>query len=107
MVVSTSSSPEATEGAVRASAELLAESLGPFEMAHRGFQEANQTLLKVNEDLQREISERIEAERGADVARAEAERANHAKSEFLSRMSHELRTPLNAVLGFAQLLALD
>lgn len=39
--------------------------------------------------------------------REEAEQANSAKSEFLSRMSHELRTPLNAVLGFAQLLASD
>jgi CheY-like chemotaxis protein/nitrogen-specific signal transduction histidine kinase len=40
-------------------------------------------------------------------AREEADRANKAKSEFLSRMSHELRTPLNAVLGFAQVLEMD
>jgi PAS domain S-box-containing protein len=37
-------------------------------------------------------------------ARAVAEKANLAKSEFLSSMSHELRTPLNVVLGFAQLM---
>ena len=50
------------------------------------------------------------AQREAEAAlhaRALAERANAAKTEFLSRMSHELRTPLNAVLGFAQLLSLD
>jgi PAS domain S-box-containing protein len=40
-------------------------------------------------------------------AKAAAEKANQAKSEFLSSMSHELRTPLNAVLGFAQLMASD
>jgi PAS domain S-box-containing protein len=37
--------------------------------------------------------------------RSIADKANLAKSEFLSNMSHELRTPLNAVLGFAQLMA--
>ena len=35
---------------------------------------------------------------------AVAEKANLAKSDFLSSMSHELRTPLNAILGFAQLM---
>ncbi len=57
-------------------------------------------LRQANTRLEEEIAERRRAE-------TEAESANRAKSEFLSRMSHELRTPLNSILGFGQLLELE
>jgi PAS domain S-box-containing protein len=52
----------------------------------------------------RDITERKQLDQELENAKSLAEKANLAKSDFLSSMSHELRTPLSAILGFAQLL---
>jgi PAS domain S-box-containing protein len=70
----------------------LQEQAAELEAQHDALQAANDVLVTRGEELEH--------------ARAAAEEANRAKSQFLATMSHELRTPLNAIGGYVQLMEL-
>ncbi|MFZ1988746.1 MAG: tetratricopeptide repeat-containing sensor histidine kinase [Alphaproteobacteria bacterium] len=66
---------------------------------------ANIELQETVAERDEEIVLRKETEGELRVAKEDAERASHAKSQFLANMSHELRTPLNAIIGFAEIMS--
>ncbi|MDH4100223.1 MAG: HAMP domain-containing histidine kinase [Nitrospirota bacterium] len=91
------------------SADLLLENrndeVGNLHRAmDRLFHERTREMARTNEALEEEIKERKQVEKELLVAKAEAEQAARAKSDFINTVSHELRTPLTSVLGFAKII---
>jgi PAS domain S-box-containing protein len=78
---------------LEAQAQQLQEQAAELEVQQEELQSAYDRLLTQHEEL--------------DRARAAADQANQAKSQFLSTMSHELRTPLNAIGGYVQLIEME
>jgi PAS domain S-box-containing protein len=84
--------------------ELLEQQAVELEAQHQQLEDQAAELEAIADELRVTNDELVARGEELERARAEADRANRAKSEFLATMSHELRTPLNAIAGYVQLL---
>jgi signal transduction histidine kinase len=95
---------EAQSTALREQNRVLEEQALELEMHQQQLQEQAFEMEAAGEEMQTINDELMERTEELELARAAAEEANKAKSNFLAVMSHELRTPLNAIAGYVQLL---
>ncbi|MBC6478579.1 MAG: response regulator [Hormoscilla sp. GM7CHS1pb] len=97
-----------SEAREREKAQQLQQTLHQLQQTQIHLEQVNAQLQEYSYKLEEKVKERTaclaESNRQLEAAKAAADEANQAKSEFLSNMSHELRTPLNGILGYAQIL---